>query len=46
PAFHYFESLGAKVKIRTDQEGKFFRTNEGNMILDCDFGPIADIRQL
>ncbi len=46
PTIHYLESLGATVKIRTDQEGKFFKTDEGNMILDCDFGPIADIKKL
>lgn len=46
PAISHIESLGAKVKIRTDQAGKIFRTDGGNIILDCDFGAIPDIQQL
>jgi ribose 5-phosphate isomerase A len=44
--FNYLESLGAKVKLRFDQNGKLFRTDEGNIILDCNFGPIPDLDQL
>jgi ribose 5-phosphate isomerase A len=46
PTIRYVESLGAKVKLRTDQRGKIFRTDEDNIILDCDFGPIEDIKKL
>lgn len=46
PAIRYIESLGAKVTTRTDNKGEVFRTDEGNLIFDCDFGPIPDIQQL
>lgn len=50
----YLESLGAQVSLRSahdspDSEGKApadggkpFKTDQGNLILDCDFGPIGD----
>ncbi len=35
--------LGGRCKIRMAEGGKGpFRTDNGNLILDCDFGPIAD----
>jgi len=46
PAIHYLESMGAKVVKRFDKEGKLFRTDEGNLILDCDFGPIFNPDEL
>jgi ribose 5-phosphate isomerase A len=42
----YLESLGAKYTIRKNHNGTQFVTDSGNMILDCDFGPIAEARQL
>lgn len=36
----YLESLGAKVSLRRTDDGSPFRTDEGNLILDCEFGPI------
>lgn len=39
---HYLETLRAKCVVRADSNGKEYRTDQGNMILDCDFGPIAD----
>ncbi len=39
---HYLETLNAKCVVRSDSNGKEYRTDQGNMILDCDFGPIAD----
>jgi ribose 5-phosphate isomerase A len=42
----YLESLGAAYTVRPGREGGQFVTDSGNMILDCDFGPIADVRQL
>ena len=38
----FLESLGAEVTVRRTSEGPLFRTDEGNLILDSDFGPIAD----
>ena len=34
--------LGANPVLRTQADGTAFRTDGGNLILDCDFGPIAD----
>jgi ribose 5-phosphate isomerase A len=38
---HYLESLGARVRVRQTSQGDPFTTDQGNLILDCDFGPIA-----
>lgn len=38
----YLESLGAQVTVRHTGSGAPFRTNQGNAILDCAFGPISD----
>jgi ribose 5-phosphate isomerase A len=42
----YLESLGARVRLRKAPSGAPFRTDEDNLILDCDFGPIRDPRAL
>ena len=42
----FLESLGAKYKVRQTASGEEYRTDSGNMILDCDFGPIQDPSQL
>jgi ribose 5-phosphate isomerase A len=42
----YLESLGATVILRKDDNQKRFMTDQGNLILDCNFGPIADIESL
>jgi ribose 5-phosphate isomerase A len=36
----YLESLGAQVSVRGDDVGDPFRTDQGNLVLDCAFGPI------
>jgi len=36
------EDLGATVDLRCSADGKPFCTDNGNRILDCRFGPIAD----
>jgi ribose 5-phosphate isomerase A len=36
------ESLGARVTLRTNPDGARFKTDQGNLILDCNFGPIPD----
>lgn len=38
------ERLGAEVVVRGGATP--FRTDQGNLVLDCDFGPIADPRDL
>jgi len=38
----YLESLGATITVRTGPDGQRFRTDQGNLILDCGFGPIND----
>jgi len=44
--FRYVESLGARAIIRKNIDGSQFVTDSGNMILDCNFGPIADVEGL
>ena len=38
----YLESLGARPVRRKNSDGSQYVTDSGNLILDCDFGPIAD----
>jgi ribose 5-phosphate isomerase A len=40
--WRYLESLGARPVIRKNPDGSEYVTDSGNMILDCDFGPIPD----
>lgn len=42
PVGDYIAGLGAKVKLRSGPDGRPFVTDQGNNILDCDFGPMAD----
>lgn len=42
----FLESLGARYVVRQTPDGREYRTDQGNLILDCDFGPIADTRKL
>ncbi len=42
----YLESLGAQVAVRQSGNGSQFVTDSGNMILDCNFGPIASPAEL
>jgi len=43
---HYLASLGAPVTVRQSEDGSPFVTDSGNMILDCNFGPIASPAEL
>jgi ribose 5-phosphate isomerase A len=45
PAMRWVESLGARVTLRGGERQPFV-TDGGNLILDCDFGPIADAAAL
>jgi ribose 5-phosphate isomerase A len=38
----YLESIGARVSVRQTSKGTFFKTDHGNLIIDCFFGPIAE----
>ena len=38
----FLESLGARIRLRAEADGGPYQTDQGNLILDCDFGPIAD----
>jgi ribose 5-phosphate isomerase A len=38
----FLESLGARALLRTTAEGTPIKTDQGNYILDCDFGPITE----
>jgi ribose 5-phosphate isomerase A len=42
----YLESLGAQVILRRNGRGNPWQTDQGNLILDCHFGPIPDPAQL
>jgi len=37
----YLKTLGAQITLR-QQNGVVFKTDQGNLILDCQFGPIPD----
>ena len=36
----FLESLGAEITLRRNDDGPPYRTDQGNLIVDCDFGPI------
>jgi ribose 5-phosphate isomerase A len=38
----FLESLGARFRLRSGENGVPFKTDQGNIILDCNFGPIGD----
>ncbi|RJX30563.1 MAG: ribose-5-phosphate isomerase RpiA [Desulfarculus sp.] len=42
PLAEHIAALGAKVKLRTGPDGRPFVTDQGNNILDCNFGPLED----
>jgi ribose 5-phosphate isomerase A len=42
----FLEALGAQVTPRAVEAGRFFETDQGNMILDCDFEPLYEPRKL
>lgn len=42
----FLESLGARYTVRQTADGREYHTDQGNLILDCDFGPIADPAKL
>ena len=42
----FLESMGARVTVRQQRDGTPFRTDQGNLILDCAFGPIPRPQEL
>ena len=42
----FLESLGCRGTIRKNKDGSQLVTDAGNMIVDCHFGPIADVNDL
>jgi len=42
----FVESLGADVTLRRTERGDAFRSDQGNVILDCEFGPIDDCKSI
>ena len=42
----YLESLGAQPVLRLNSDSTPHKTDQGNLILDCHFGPISDPAQL
>lgn len=42
----FLRGLGAEVTLRTLEDGDPLTTDDGNLILDCDFGPIDDLEDL
>ena len=42
----FLEGLGAEVKVRRKNDGRLFKTDQGNIILDANFGPISDPARL
>ncbi len=42
----YLQTLGAKARLRRNTDGTVWLTDQKNMILDCEFGPIEHPRDL
>ncbi|MBW1766379.1 MAG: ribose-5-phosphate isomerase A, partial [Deltaproteobacteria bacterium] len=43
---HFLQGLGAKPILRGERDQDPFITDEGNLILDANFGPIEDVQRL
>jgi ribose 5-phosphate isomerase A len=42
----FLESLDARITVRQQRDGTLFRTDQGNLLLDCAFGPIPQPAEL
>jgi len=42
----FLEFLGARVSVRQTRDGRRFVTDQGNLILDCNFGPLPQPTQV
>jgi ribose 5-phosphate isomerase A len=43
PVANYIQSIGATVSLRVNSDESIFTNDQGNVILDCNFGPISDL---
>jgi len=46
PVAKYIEDLGAEVTLRKNQNGQIYKTDHGNIIIDCNFGQIENLGEL
>lgn len=46
PIAKFIEDLGAEVVLRKNSVGELFRTDQGNIIVDCNFGQIENPGEL
>ena len=46
PVASFLEFLGAAVSYRCRDDGGYIKTDQNNLILDADFGPITDLAKL
>lgn len=46
PEALFLESIAEQVTLRSSADGTVYSTDQGNYILDCRFGPIADVAAL
>ncbi|MCL4550183.1 MAG: ribose 5-phosphate isomerase A [Bacteroidetes bacterium] len=42
----FLEGLGAAVKVRKTSEGNYYITDEGNFIIDANFGIMKDVKKI
>jgi ribose 5-phosphate isomerase A len=42
----FLEGLGGRISLRNNADGSPYKTDQGNLIMDCDFGPIPDPAEL
>jgi ribose 5-phosphate isomerase A len=42
----FLESLGARVSVRQQRDGALFKSDQGNLIVDCAFGPVPQPAEL
>ncbi|MBN1666104.1 MAG: ribose-5-phosphate isomerase RpiA [Anaerolineales bacterium] len=42
----FLTAIGGHPKVRLQEDGSAFKTDQGNIILDCDFGPIENLHSL
>jgi ribose 5-phosphate isomerase A len=46
PEANYISSLGGNVILRKKEDDSIYTTDQNNFILDCNFGPISDPKEL
>jgi ribose 5-phosphate isomerase A len=46
PEMRFLKNLGADINLRTHTDGSIYKTDQNNLILDCNFGEIDNPRAL